>query len=73
MGYSAVQSVESEPKLLAACFMLVSCLACSSTLRMEAICSSGTPVIIVIIIIIIIVIIIIIIIQFCFIFMLTQL
>jgi hypothetical protein len=30
--------------LLAICFMLVSCLAYSSTLMMEVVCSSETPV-----------------------------
>jgi hypothetical protein len=39
LGYDAVQSAES-PALLAACFMLVSCLADSSTPKMESTRSS---------------------------------
>jgi hypothetical protein len=34
----------TRPTLLVACFMLVYCLAYSSTLKMEAICSSETSV-----------------------------
>jgi hypothetical protein len=53
LGYNAVQSVENQltfrgnmpppsPALLANCFMLLSCLAYSSTLKMKAQCTSET-------------------------------
>jgi hypothetical protein len=45
LGYNAVWSIEGQltfRKKQATCFMLVSCLAYSSTLKMEVTCSSET-------------------------------